>query len=502
MEYALAALSLHHLLVVTVGIVVGIALGAMPGLSSTFACAVMLPLTFTMPPVTALIFLGSVYMASTYGGSLSAILLNTPGTPQSIATTLDGFPMAKAGDGNLALSLACVASVVGGLVGVLALVAIAPPLARMALSFGPAEFFWLAIFGLTMIASLSEANLIKGLLSGLLGVLLSMVGIAVVSADTRFTFDLPALVGGVPIVPATIGLLCVPVVIDMVATKAQHMSMPLARSGFRLREALALCWRGRVNLGRSSLIGIFVGILPAAGGAIASLVAYTAALRSARPNERYGEGEPNGIIASESANNTTVGSGLVPTFVLGIPGTPPDAVILAAMLIHGLQIGPALFVQQGDIVFTFAAGMTIASLLMLPIGLAIGQYIYAAIIRTPKTVLAPLIALSTLLGGFAIQNSYVDVVVMLVLGITAWIIGRLGFPAAPIVLGLLLGPIAERGYSQAMMIGQATGNVTGMFFGRPLSQLIIACIVVALVLPYVFKWLVAKEVRSHAPAKH
>ncbi len=496
--YALDALSLYHLMMVTIGLVVGIGIGAMPGLSSTFACAVTLPLTFTMVPVTALIFLGGVYIGSTYGGSLSAILLNTPGTPQSIATTFDGFPMTKRGDGNLALSIACIASVIGTLVGVASLVAIAPPLAQIALSFGPAEFFWLAILGLTMIASLSEGNLVKGLLSGLFGVLLSMVGIAVVSADTRFTFDSPWLVAGIPLVPATIGMLCVPVVIDMMATKAQHMAMPLARSGFRLKEAIAICWRSRTNVARSSGLGIFVGILPAAGGAIASLVAYTAAVRSARAGARFGQGDPDGVIASESANNTTVGSGLIPTFVLGIPGTPPDAVILAAMLIHGLQVGPSLFSNHGDIVFTFAAGMVVAATLMLPVGLVIGQNIYGAITRTPKTFLAPMIALSTLIGAFAIQNSYQDVVIMTVLGILAWVMARMGFPAAPIVLGLLLGPIAERGYSQAVMIGEATDNVFGMFFARPLSQALIVCILLALVLPPLLKAALSRQTSNYA----
>jgi putative tricarboxylic transport membrane protein len=302
----------------------------------------------------------------------------------------------------------------------------------------------------------------------------------------------------VPLVPATIGMLCVPVVIDMVATRAQHMAMPLARSGFRLGEALAISWRRRANFARSTFVGIFVGILPAAGGAIASLVAYTAAVRSARPGSRFGDGDPDGIIASESANNTTVGSGLIPTFVLGIPGTPPDAVILAAMLIHGLQIGPSLFSNHGDVVFTFSAGMVVAALLMLPIGLAIGQNIYGVVTRTPKTLLAPMIALSTLIGAFAIQNSYADVVIMTALGVFVWIIGRLGFPAAPIVLGLLLGPIAERGFSQAVMIGEATDNVLGMFFGRPIAQVLILCIVLAVALPPLLKHLAAAPLEDHA----
>ena len=465
------------------GLVIGILLGALPGLSSTFSCAVMLPISFSMDPVTGLIFLGTVYMGSTYGGSFSAILVKTPGTPQSITTTFDGFPMARRGDGGLALSIACIASVIGGLVGIFVFLWLAPPLAKFALLFGPAEYFWLALFGLTIIASLSEGNLIKGLMSGFFGLALSQIGVSVVSGDMRFTYESTALIGGIPIIPATIGFLCLPVAIDLISDADHHLNAPLNARSTQLSKAIKAVWSRKVNLFRSSVIGTLIGIIPAAGGAIASLVAYAEASRAAKPEDDYGKGDPGGIVASESANNATVGSGLIPTFVLGIPGTPPDAVILGAMMVHGVQIGPKLFTEHSDVVYTFLLGMTIATLLMLPIGLLLGRYIYLAVIKMPKSYLVPMVSLMLVIGAFAIQNNYHDIVIMLVLGIVAWIIGRFGFPAPPIVLGLLLGPIAEQGFAQALMIGRAKSAVLETFFGRPVSLILIGCIFAAIALP-------------------
>ncbi|MGY9014065.1 MAG: tripartite tricarboxylate transporter permease [Rhodospirillales bacterium] len=483
------------------GLIIGILLGALPGLSSTFSCAVMLPVSFAMEPVTGLIFLGTVYMGSTYGGCFAAILVNTPGTPQSITTTFDGFPMAKRGEGGKALSIACLSSVVGGIIGIAVFVFLAPVLAEFALLFGPSEYFWLALFGLTIIASLSKGNLVKGLMSGFLGLGISQIGISVVSGDARFTFESTALIGGIPIIPATIGLLCLPVAIDLIADAGHHLTAPLNARSTQFKAAFESVWARKINLVRSSIIGSAIGIIPAAGGAIASLVSYAEATRAAKPEDDFGNGDPGGIIASETANNATVGSGLIPTFVLGIPGTPPDAVILGAMLVHGVQIGPKLFTEHSDVVYTFLSGMMFATILMLPIGLFAGRYIYTAVVKMPKPFLVPMIALMMVIGAFAIQNNYHDIIIMLALGILAWTLGRFGFPAAPIILGILLGPIAEQGFSQALMIGNAKGDVIGMFFGRTVSLVLIGCIVAAIVLPTLLKHFTPKKYRAPAHAK-
>jgi putative tricarboxylic transport membrane protein len=312
------------------------------------AVAVLVPFTFAMAPASGLIALGAIYTGAIYGGAFAAILVNTPGTPSSIATTFDGYPMAKRGDGGLAVTLATIASVCGGLIGAVSLILLAPPLANVALAFGPTEYFWLAVFGLTLISALSVGNTVKGLIGACLGLLLSAIGVAVVGGDVRYTLNSQMLLGGIDITSALIGLYCVPVIIDLVATKAPHLKVIEVEQGIRFFEALRLSMTRKFNLLRSSVIGTAVGILPGAGGSIAGLIAYSEARRTSKHPERFGTGEPDGVIATESANNATVGGGFIPTLVLGIPGTPPDAIILGALLVQGIKIGPTLFNDQAD----------------------------------------------------------------------------------------------------------------------------------------------------------
>ena len=483
LAHFLAALTPLNLLFAIGGVAAGTVIGAIPGLTATMAVAVLVPITFSLEPSSALILLGAIYTGAIYGGAYSAILLNTPGTPSAIATTFDGYPMARRGDGDLAVALACFASVFGGLVGAFSLLFLAPPLARVALAFGPVEYFWLAIFGLSLIASLSKGNLAKGLAGGAFGMILSTVGVAKVSADIRLTFGFPVMIGGFDVVAALIGLFCIPVIIDLVAQRGRHLQMETGVHKLRFGEAARLMLRSKFNLVRSSVIGTVVGILPGAGGSVAGLVAYSEASRTARPGQTFGEGEPDGLIASESANNATVGGGFIPTLVLGVPGTPPDAVILGALLVQGIRTGPALFQGNTQIVYTFIYGLLIATVLMLPIGLLIGRYAYKSIITVPKALLVPSVAFMTVIGTFAIRNNVSDIVIMLCLGVFGWVVGRFGFAAAPIVLGLILGPIAEQGFVQGWTIGAATNNLAGMFFGRPISLGIIAATLATLVLP-------------------
>lgn len=482
-EFLADALTPLNFFLAVAGVVCGTVIGALPGLTATMAVAVLVPLTFGMEPGSALIALGAIYTGAIYGGSYSAVLLNTPGTPSAIATTFDGYPMAKRGDGDLAITVACLASVVGGLVGAFALMLIAPPLARFALQFGPVEYFWLAVFGLTLIAALSEGSLMRGLIGGCIGLLLGTIGTAEVGGDIRYTGGLQALLGGIDVVSALIGLYCVPVLMDLVATPDPHLKLTHDVAGFRLREALGIAWRSKLNVIRSSVIGTVVGILPGAGGSIASLVAYAEARRASRTPERYGKGEPNGIIATESANNATVGGGMVPTLVLGIPGTPPDAVILGALMVQGVRTGPGLFGEQSQIVYTFIYGLIIATLLMLPLGLVIGRYAFKFIVSIPKAVLVPAVAFLTVIGSYAVNNNEADVLQMVVLGLIAWVLGRFGYTASPIVLGLILGTIAESGFVQGYLIGNARGDALAEFFNRPISIGIMIFILVTLLFP-------------------
>ncbi len=486
-EYLLNALTPVNVLLAIAGVIAGTIIGALPGLTATMAVAVLVPFTFGVRPDSGLIALGAIYTGAIYGGSYSAVLLNTPGTPSAIATTFDGFPMAKKGDGDLAITLACLASVIGGLVGAACLLLLAPPLARFALAFGPVEYFWLAILGLTLIGSLSEGSVLKGLAGGAAGLLLGTIGMAEVGGDIRYVGSFKALLGGIDVVGGLIGLYCVPVLIDLVATPDPHLKLTHQVAGFRLREAGALAWRWRFNLARSSVIGTLVGILPGAGGSIASLVSYAEAKRSAKHPERFGQGEPGGVLATESANNATVGGGLIPTLVLGIPGTPPDAVILGALMVQGVHTGPTLFGQQSQIVYTFIYGLFIATLLMLPLGLVIGRYAFKSIVGIPKSLLVPSVAFLTIVGSYAVNNNVHDVQQMVVLGAVAWGFGRMGFTASPVVLGLILGTIAESGFVQGYLIGKAAGMPVREFFTRPISLAIMAFIVLALLYPVLTK---------------
>ncbi len=367
--------------------------------------------------------------------------------------------------------------------GAITLLVLAPPLANVALAFGPTEYFWMAIFGLTLVSALSVGNTIKGLIGACLGLLLSTIGVAVVGGDVRYTLNSQMLLGGIDVTSALIGLFCIPVVIDLVATKAPHLNVLQDDRGYRLGEALRITLNSKLNTLRSSLIGTVVGILPGAGGSIAGLISYSEARRSSRHPERFGKGEPDGVIATEASNNATVGGGFIPTLVLGIPGTPPDAIILGALLVQGIKIGPTLFSDQSNIVYTFMFGLLIATVLMLPVGLVMGRYAYKSIVHIPKSLLVPTVAFLTILGSFAIHSNAHETQMMVVLGIMAWVLQRFGFAPSPIVLGLVLGQIAEQGFVQTHMIGSATDNLAGMFFGRPISMGIIAFSLLTLLYP-------------------
>jgi putative tricarboxylic transport membrane protein len=489
----LEALTLYNIGLALAGVIAGTVIGSLPGLTATMAVAVLVPITFTMAPASALIMMGAIYTGAIYGGAYSAILLNTPGTPSAIATAFDGYPMAKRGDGDLAITLACLASIVGGIVGAVFLLMLAPPLADVALAFGSVEYFWLAVFGLTLISALSKGNLLKGLIGACLGLLLSTVGVAAISADVRFTFGSEVLLGGIETVSALIGLYCIPVLIDLVATPDKHLEVTSVSKGFRLKESFAISWSNKFNLIRSSVIGTLVGILPGAGGSISGLVAYSEARRSSKNRDQFGKGAPEGVLATESANNATVGGGFIPTLVLGIPGTPPDAVILGALMIQGVRTGPTLFAGEGSIVYTFIFGLIFATILMLPIGLIIGRYAYKIIITVPKSMLVPTVAFMTIIGTYAIRNSISDVVIMISIGVIGWFLNRAGFSPSPIVLGLILGRIAEQGFVQAWTIGSATGNISGMFFGRPISIVILLFTVGTLFFPLIQSKLTRKR---------
>lgn len=482
----LANLAPSMLLLVLVGTAAGMAVGAMPGLSATMGLALLVPFTFVMEPTRALVLLGAFYMGAIYGGSFTAILVNAPGTPSSVATAIEGFQMTRKGKSELAVVGATMGSLVGGIVGVLALIFLAPPLADLSLRFGPQEYFWIAVFGLTIIISMASGSLLKGLIGGAFGLLLATVGVAPVGGEVRFTFGEPMLQGGVPLVPAMVGLFTVPEIIRLVARKGREAHMVGDREHRETLWPMVRRVLGQpVNLLRSSAIGTVVGILPGAGGSIANLVAYNEAKRSSKHPETYGKGELDGVVAAESANNATVGAGLIPTLTIGVPGTPPDAIILGVLLLHGLRPGAQLFTTSGDLVYTFVIALAVSALMMVPVGLIGGRALQRGVIAMPARYLAPGITVLTIVGAYAVRSSVVDVVIMLVLGVLAYFLSLAGISSAPIVLGLILGSIAETGLVQGLLTSQGDAVPWMSFFTRPLSIVLIAMTLVSLLWPLV-----------------
>ncbi|HNY68722.1 MAG TPA: tripartite tricarboxylate transporter permease [Bacillota bacterium] len=482
----LQILSPGVLLLMLGGTVIGLVAGALPGISATMAVALLVPFTFSMPAISGLALLGAIYMSAIYGGCFSAILINTPGTPSSIGTCFDGYPMARQGRGQQAIIVATVASVLGGLFGVAALAFLAPPLANVALKFGPPEYFWVAIFGLTIIATLCSKSLIKGIMGGLLGLLISTIGIAPIGGDVRFTFHTPALQGGVELVGTLIGLFCLPEVLSMILDGSRtYETVDVKQSkgvfGTTFRQVLAQ----PMNLLTSSVIGTVVGIIPGAGGSIANLVAYNEAMRSSKHPEKFGTGIIDGVIATETANNATVGGGLIPLLTLGVPGTPVDAVIYAGLLIHGLRPGAELFTRFADVTYGFIFSLFVATLMMLPVGLLLGTALHKLVSKLSIRILAPSIMFLSIIGSYAIRNNIMDVWVMLICGVIGFMLKMLKVDPAPVVLGLILGPLAEAGLVQGLLMGRASGMGWRLFFTRPVSLLLLAMSVFSLVWPII-----------------
>lgn len=482
-----------NLLFMAAGVTGGILIGALPGLTATMAMALMLPFTFTMNADTALITLGGLYIGAIYGGSIAAILINTPGTPSSIATTFDGFPLTLNGKAEHALVTAAFSSGLGGVAGGFALLFLSPLLANVALKFGPPEYFWIAVFGMTIIATLSSGSMLKGLIGGSLGLLFSTIGIAPVGGASRFTFGFPPLQGGLDLIVVLIGLFCIPEVIGMI----EQTSTSRDKASYQPKKGVALAVikqlvRKPLLYLRSSVIGIIVGIIPGAGGNIASLLSYDMTVRFSKDKEAFGKGRIEGVAASESGNNAEVGGSLVPLLSLGIPGAAPAAVLLGALMMQGVRPGPDLYTASPKLVYTFSWAFILANILMFVIAFYGARYV-AQVINLATYYLAPLIVFLTVIGSYAIRNHFLDVAFMIGFGILGYVLKKIGFSPAPIVLGLILGPIAETGLAQSMLMGQAEGSIWGVFFTRPVSVILIVLSVFSFFWPLAAKRLTGRS---------
>ncbi|RVT81881.1 hypothetical protein DXV76_18685 [Rhodobacteraceae bacterium CCMM004] len=425
-------------LVIVGGMLLGLVIGAIPGMTAALGLAAILPLTFKLDALTALMLMTSVYTGSLTGGGFLAVLINTPGTPGAAATTFDGYPMAKAGRQNEALGLQIAASVVGGLISYLALLFFIQPMADFALLFGSAEMLFLTIFVLILIASLQRKSFARTIFAGIVGLLLSTIGTSVSTGVARGTYGLDALADGLPIILCVIGMFAIPELISIVAREA--ISVDPGR-GAKARDIVAGMRDGlryRWTWARGALIGTFVGLLPAAGATVASLLSYSAASRAAKPGERFGEGEPKGVVAAESANNASEGGAMAILMSLGIPGSASTAVISGAFLLHGLVPGPRLFIDNGDIVYGLILGNLLQMLALGVFAVAVASQI-ARIVTVPSRLLAPALTIIIALGAYSYRGLWEDIVITFAFGLIGYVFRRHHFTLIALMIGLFLG---------------------------------------------------------------
>lgn len=481
----LAVMTLDNVLAMVFGVVIGILIGALPGISTTIGLAVLIPLTFGINPLVALGMMAGIYNGSIYGGAIPAVLINIPGTPSSIATTFDGHPMSKQGKSAMALRIACYSSALGGIASALALMLFAPPLARLTVAFGPAEYFWVAVLGLSSVSLLLGSDPIKGLIAACVGLIISTIGMDLLTGNMRFTFGWLELADGVNIIIVLIGLFALPRVLVMAeqAVKAGVSGKDLRLRGGQLNRSLLA---GLVPTWfRSAIIGILVGILPGAGGNMAAFLSYNEAKRASRNPEAFGHGSVEGLAAAETGNSADNASSLIPALSLGVPGNAIAALILGGLLVHGLQPGPALFRENPDIVYGFMIQMLLTAILVLPLGGLIASSVFAQALRLPPVFLAPVIVGLMCLGVFTVSNSPFDLAVMLCFGLVGYAMDRLDFPMPPLVLGVILGGLAETSLRTALLISRGD---TAILYKNTISQILIALILLTILAPMI-RWL-------------
>ncbi|MEM7216342.1 MAG: tripartite tricarboxylate transporter permease [Pseudomonadota bacterium] len=461
------------------GTIGGLILGATPGLSPTMAVALLIPFTFHLQPAQGLILLGAAYTSTVAGGAVSAILLKIPGAPANIATALDGNAMAKNGQGARALHLSFLASGVGGIIGVLLLIFLTPVLAQWALAFSYSHLFWMAILGVTVIGSLDSKSFVKGLLSGCIGLWLSMIGFDDNLGAQRFIF-VDALAGGIHIIPALIGLFAIPQVMEMFAKGKANAAIEAIEVP---RQSLMASFRELTRSVRAlsigTVFGSVIGIIPGVGGQIAGLVAYDQARKFSPEKEKFGTGHPEGIIAAESANNAMVGPSLVPLLTLSIPGSPTAAVLLGGLIIHGIFPGSDLFDNHPQVAWTFINSMLIGQVLMVIFGIYTATWA-ARIARAPVPIMAAAVLVLSVFGSYSVQHSMGDVYIMLSLGVGMFFLEKFGFSAAPLVLGLILGPIAESNFTTGSLIAQAQDGPWVYFMTGTLNLFLIGLVIASI----------------------
>ena len=476
--FLMSWLDINLSLLIAAGTMAGIYIGAIPGLSVTMAVSILISFTFKWPVNEALALMCGIFLGGVYGGSRTAILLNMPGAPAAVATAADGYPLAKRGEAGAAIGLSTVMSVIGGFVGIIIMASASPMLSELALKFAPRDYLMLALWGILLVGSLSGESLAKGIFAGALGVLISTVGLDPLTAERRFTFGSMQLSAGISYVAAMIGFFGISEVIAQIhQVKVKGVRQDVSKiipSWAIVKKFLPLSLR-------TSSIGVVVGALPGAGGDIAALLAYDHAKRTVKnPSAPFGEGAYEGLVAPESANNAAVGGAFVPMMTLGIPGDAVTAVIIGALFVHGLNPGPMLMIQTPHLFWFIVGALCLANIFLLIFGLT-GIKVFCKIMEIPKPVLMPLIVLLSVVGAYAISGNPVDIYWMLGFGLLGYFMKMYGFQVAPVILGIVLGPIMERSYRQAMIAAESDlALFASGFFTSPISLVILIAITVSL----------------------
>lgn len=467
------------LLWMNIGLAAGIIIGALPGLTGTMGIALLLPLTYGMSSIHGMMLLLGVYCGGIYGGSITAILINTPGTPASAATSLDGYPMAQQGHAKRALHDALAASMIGGLISCIILLTCAPMVAKFALNFGAREYFALSLFGLTIIASVGGKSVLKGLLMGFAGLLLGCVGIDSLEGVSRFTFGNNYLTGGFNIIPVLIGLFA----ITEIMTKSRDINKAVGTTVAVEEEKVSFAdvLRYKIVLLKSSVIGAFIGAVPGTGAAIASFLAYNEAHRTSKHPEEYGMGSEEGLVACESSNNAVTGATMIPLLTLGIPGDTNTAVLLGALTMQGIQPGPMLFTKQANWVYSIMIGMMLVNLFIYLQGRLFVRG-FSNITKISTKIMVPCLVVLCVIGAYAIKYNTFNAAAMVVIGVIGYLLKKLDFPLTPMVIGLVLGNLCESNMRRALLLSR--GNWL-TFFQSPIACVFLALAVFMLFFPMI-----------------
>ncbi len=483
-EYIFASLfevlKLQNLAATAIGVAFGLFIGATPGLTVSLGMVLLLPVTFSLDPVTSISLLLGLYASGMTGGSFSAILLNIPGTPSASATAIDGHIMAQQGKAGAALGTAIIASFIGGIIGLICLSGISPFLAKVALKFGAPELFALVFLGITLICSFGQRSVLKGIMAGLIGLILMTTGLDSMTGTPRFTFGFVELQGGIPFLPAMIGLFAIPQIISGLTCRG-NVIPAYDRKISNIVPKMADVMKRMKAIITGSLIGTGVGAIPGTGGSIAVFLAYDAAKRTSKDSENFGKGSPDGVAAPEAANNAVAGGALIPMLTLGIPGDPITAILLGSLMIHGLIPGPLLFETNPQFVFSIFWAFLFANIFNLVISFSSINF-WVRILKVPQRILLPIILVLCVVGSYSLRNTFFDTGIMIFFGILSFFMKKYGFPVVPLLLAIILGPALEEHLRMSLIISQGNPMV---FIKHPISLFFLIVSLFSLLAPFV-----------------